>query len=115
MSDSGDQDTPPEVRLSDSTVTYLETKIEAAVARGITVGLSGFMTDETAEKFWGVGFQMLQQQATARTGRFVLDGMSTLLKKGIWIALLVGFLYAIGGWNLVKSAGALIAKAVATP
>lgn len=113
MSGPGAPDNQPEVRLSDGTIAYLEDRIEAAVARGITSGMNRVMTDETAEVFWNKGLEVLQRQATQKTGRFVLDSISTVARKGVLIVILVSALYVLGGWNLVKAVGSEIAKAVA--
>lgn len=84
-----------EVRLTDETIEYLEQKIAQAVRDGI----AGAITEDTAAKFWGAGLAVIQKQAAAQTGKFVLSGLRGLLSKGFLFLLVGGLVYAVGGWS----------------
>lgn len=86
---------PAEVRLTDETVEYLEARIASAVQSGI----KNAMTEDTAAAFWSAGLQVLQRQASAHAGRFVLGGLWGLLRKTSLFFLLGGVVYALGGWS----------------
>jgi hypothetical protein len=84
----------------------MEDRMRIAVAEGITAA----MTDEAAERFWNKGLEVLQRQAKAKAGGFLLDGLATAAKKLLWIALFVGLAYSIGGWTLLKALWAAMNK-----
>ena len=88
-----------EVRLTDETIEYLETRIAAAVEKGI----KGSMTEDTAAAFWVAGLKVLQEQASEHAGRFVLGGMWGLLRKASLFMMLGGIVYAIGGWSAMAA------------
>lgn len=72
MSDQNPNTHPPDtVRLTDKTLTHLETLMAASVRGAIHESL----TEETAERFWGAGLRVLQRQATDHAGRFVIGGL----------------------------------------
>lgn len=85
---------PAEVRLTDATIDYLEEKMKVAVAEGI----KSAMTEDTAKAFWSAGLSVLQKQATAHTGRFVVGGLWGLVTGLGKFVVLGGIVYAIGGW-----------------
>jgi hypothetical protein len=89
----------PQVRLAPETIDYLRNQMQEAVAKGIDEA----MTADRARAFWAVGLEMLQQQARISAGRFVIDGIWTVLKKGFWVAIFLGAVYALGGWTLMVS------------
>lgn len=84
----------------------MENRMRIAVAEGIAAA----MTDDAAERFWAKGIEVLQRQATERTGRFVLGGLTAMVKKGIWIGVLVLAIYSVGGWTLLKAVWAAVMK-----
>lgn len=83
------------VRLTDTTLAHLEGLMASAVQKGI----SDAMTEATAEKFWAAGLNVLQKQATQHAGRFVIGGLTGLLRKASLFLLLGGAVYAVGGWS----------------
>jgi hypothetical protein len=87
------------VKLTDETISYLRDLMRESVADGINRA----MTQDAARRFWGVGLDMAQEQARMRAGRFVLDGLWAMLKKGVWVAIFVAAVYAIGGWALLTA------------
>lgn len=89
-----------EVRLAVETIELLRSEVRAAVQQG----MDHAMTAERARAFWAIGLEMLQQQARISAGRFVIDGIWTMLKKGFWVAVFLGAVYALGGWSLMVSA-----------
>jgi hypothetical protein len=89
----------PQVRLAPETIEYLDRVMQEAVAKGIEEA----MTVERAKAFWAVGLEMLQQQARISAGRFVIDGIWAVLKRGFWVAIFLGAVYALGGWTLMVS------------
>lgn len=85
----------PEVRLSNETLAYLESRIALAVA----AGLKNAVTEDTAVLFWSAGLTALRKNAAEHTGRFVLGGLRGLLSKlGLFLAL-GSLVYALGGWS----------------
>ncbi|MBI3150095.1 MAG: hypothetical protein HYZ17_16445 [Betaproteobacteria bacterium] len=94
----------PQVRLAPETIEYLRLQMQEAVAKGIDEA----MTVQRARAFWAVGLEMLQQQARISAGRFVLDGIWTVVRKGFWVAIFLGAVYALGGWTLMVSAWKVI-------
>jgi hypothetical protein len=84
--------------------TELRDELRLAVAEGITAA----MTDSAAERFWNTGLEVLQRQAKQKAGGFLLEGVATAAKKALWIAVLVGIAYSIGGWTLLKAVWAAI-------
>lgn len=73
----------------------LRDEMRVAVAEGIASVL-------TSEEMWAKVFVVLQKQATERTGRWVLGGITTMLKKAFWVCLFALMAYSMGGWALVK-------------
>lgn len=88
-----------EVRLADETIQLLRGEIKYAASQA----LAEAMTDDAAERFWAKGLEVLQRQATERTGRLVLGGLTELFKKAMLIAIAVVILYNAGGWALLKA------------
>lgn len=83
----------------------LRDEMRIAVAEGIAAA----MTDDAAERFWAKGLEVLQREASMRTGRFVLGGLTTMFKKLAWIGLFVVAVYSVGGWALLKTIWAAMA------
>jgi hypothetical protein len=84
----------------------------AALLRGemrvaVAEGIEAVLTDE---KVWAKVFMVLQQQATERTGQFVLGGITAIFKKALWIGTFALIAYSIGGWTLVKTIWAALIK-----
>lgn len=90
---------PAEVRLTDETIEYLETRIASAVGSGIKAAIN----EETAATFWSAGLSVLQKQASEHAGRFVLGGLWGLVRKASLFFLLGGIVYALGGWAALAS------------
>lgn len=90
----------PEVRLAPETIEYLRDQMREAVSDGIRAS----MTKEVAQEFWGVGIEMLKQQAKVKTGGVVLEWLGSGVKKVIFIALVVGAIYMVGGLSALKAA-----------
>lgn len=91
--------TPAEVRLTDETVEYLESRIASAVGSGI----KSAMTEDTAAAFWMAGLTVLQKHAAQHAGRFVLGGIWGLLRKLGLFFTLGGLVYALGGWSALAA------------
>lgn len=85
---------PAEVRLTDETIEYMETRIASAVQSGI----NNAMTEGTAATFWAAGLHVLQKQASEHAGRFVIGGIWSLMRKASLFMMLGGLVYALGGW-----------------
>lgn len=79
------------------TLEGLRAEVRTAVSEGITSA----MTQDAARAFWGVGIEMLQEQATSRAGRFVLDGAMYALKRMGWAGVALLAIYMLGGWQFV--------------
>lgn len=90
---------PAEVRLTDETIEYLESRIASAVGSGI----KNAMTEDTAAAFWLAGLTVLQKHATQHAGRFVLGGLWGLLRKLSLFFTLGGIVYALGGWSALAA------------
>lgn len=90
----------PQVRLAPETIEYIEKLMQAAVHDGIDKA----MTADRARQFWAIGLEMLQQQARISAGRFVIDGVWAVIKKGFWVAIFLGAIYSLGGWSLMVAA-----------
>jgi hypothetical protein len=89
-----DHDGPVEVRLTKETIQYLDSRIAAAVSKGIQEAV----TDETARQFWSTGLSVLQEEATNHAGRFVVGGVMGLARKALMFLFLGSIVYALGGW-----------------
>jgi hypothetical protein len=74
----------------------LRDEMRSAVAEGLEAVL-------TNEAVWAKVFLVLQQQASVRTGRFVLGGLTVVLKKAVWVGAFALVAYSIGGWTLLKA------------
>jgi len=88
-----------EVRLTDETIQYLEEKFANAVREGIAAAI----TEDTAEKFWGAGLTVLQKQAAAHTGRFVIGSLWGVVRRIAFFLLIGGLVYAFGGWGALAA------------
>jgi hypothetical protein len=96
-----------EVCLATETIELIRSEVRAAMQQGIDQA----MTAERARAFWAIGLEMLQQQARISAGRFVIDGIWTMLKKIFWIAIFLAAVYALGGWSLMVSIWKVMASA----
>lgn len=85
------------ILIENLTLAALRIEMQRAVQEGIRHAMS----KEAAEEFWSVGIKMLQDQATKRTGRFILDGVWFAMSKGFWVVMAFVALYAVGGWHMV--------------
>lgn len=85
------------VLLDNLTLAALRAELREAVEDGIR----NAMTQESARAFWSVGIELLQEQATRRTGRFILDGAWFALKRLFWVCAALLAIYMLGGWHLV--------------
>lgn len=81
----------------------LRDEMRVAVAEGIQAVM-------TNEQFWEKVFAVLQRQATERTGRFVLGGVTVVMKKALWVGTFALIAYSIGGWSLLKAIWAALTK-----
>lgn len=93
----------PEVRLADETMEYLHRQMREAVRDGIADALHQAITPERAREFFVVGVEVLREEASKHTGRFVLDGLMAAAKRLFWIGLFVLAVYSFGGWSMVKT------------
>lgn len=84
--------------------SMLRSEMRIAVAEGIEAVM-------TNEKMWAKVFVVLQEQATERTGRFVLGGIGAVLKKALWVGTFLLIAYSIGGLTLAKAIWASLVKA----
>jgi hypothetical protein len=71
----------------------------------VSEGLEAVLTNEAV---WAKVFLVLQKQATERTGRFVLGGVTVVLKKVVWVGAFALIAYSIGGWTLLKTIWAAV-------
>lgn len=90
--------------LTDFMRMELRDELRIAVAEGIAAAMS----DENAERFWMTGMEVLQRQATERTGRFVLGGLTAVAKRALWVGIVALAIYSVGGWQLLKTVWAAI-------
>ena len=93
-----------EVRLSEDTVRYLESRMTESVAKV----MRDAMTEEAAAAFWMVGLNVLQKSASDHAGRLVIGGLWGLARKLATFMMLGGIVYAVGGWSALDT----IAKAI---
>jgi len=99
--------TPPDVRLTEETIAYLQERMRHAVRDGIAEAL----TSESARTFFSTGIAVLREEAAMHTGKFVLDGIWKGAKSLMWIAVFVAAVYSIGGWSLIKTIAAAVYQA----
>lgn len=71
-------------------------------------GMSEALSTDAARQFWAIGLEVLRQEASNHTGKFVLDGLVTIVKKGFWIVVFLVAVYSFGGWAMVKTMAAAI-------
>jgi hypothetical protein len=79
----------------------LRDEMRVAVSEGLEAVL-------TSERMWAKVFTVLQDQASERTGRFVLGGLSAIFKRALWVGAFALIAYSIGGWTLLKAVWAAI-------
>ena len=87
-------DHPVEVRLTKSTIEFLEARLEESMRRVIKESIN----QESARLFWEAGIAVVREEATQHTGRFVLGGIKGVAAKGFTFMMLGSIVYAIGGW-----------------
>lgn len=98
---------PVEVRLTAETIDYLDRRVASAVQEGIKAAMTG----ESAKAFWGAGFELLQEQASAQAGRWVIGGLGALVRRVSTFVVLGLLVYSIGGWSaLTKLWNAVMAS-----
>ena len=97
--DHSERRRPAEVRLTDETIEYLESRI----ANAVQIGIKNAVTEDTAAAFWAAGRHVLQKQASEHAGRFVIGGLLGLVRKTSLFFLLGGLVYALGGWAALAS------------
>ncbi len=90
---------PDEVRLTDATMKYMQELMTQAVKTGITES----MTQDNARLFFKTGMQVVQEEATQHTGRFVIGGLRGLVKKALTFITLGLIVYSVGGWSALVS------------
>lgn len=76
---------PPRVDLAD---------VRQAVALGVRDAVSD-------PAMWEAAFDAFNEYAQSRTGRFFLGSVGTILRKFLLGALIVLFIYSVGGWHSV--------------
>ena len=96
--------------LTEESRLLLASLLRDEMRDAVREGIAAAMTDENAERFWSKGLEVLQRQATQRTGQFVLGGLTQVAKKLLWVGLFMLAVYSIGGWTLLKSVWAAILK-----
>lgn len=80
-----------------------EQDMEQAITNAVQRGIREAVTPELAEAFWAAGLNMLQKQATAHAGRFVIGSIFGLMKR-VSIFIIIGLLvYSVGGWSALAN------------
>ncbi|CDN87334.1 hypothetical protein BN948_01754 [Hydrogenophaga intermedia] len=87
--------TPVEVRLTESTLAYIDERVALAVEKGIGKA----MNHENAKAFWMAGLDVLRTEAQDHAGRIVIGGIRGLISKAFTFLVLGGIVYAVGGWS----------------
>jgi hypothetical protein len=95
---AGQQDLTEESRLLLTSMLRNELRDELRIA--VAEGMQAVLTND---EVWAKVFSVLQRQATERTGRFVLGGITAVFRKLLWIGLFAAFVYSAGGWALLKA------------
>lgn len=93
--------------LTDESRVLLAALLRDEMRVAVAEGLEAVLTNEAV---WAKVFVVLQKQATERTGRFVLGGLTAVLKKALWIGAFALVAYSIGGWTLLKTLWAAMSK-----
>jgi hypothetical protein len=77
-----------------------QTKVlmRSAVAEGIKDAIKD---EETVNVFWDSAFRALSTRAQARTGKFVLGGLSVFTRRVVLFLTLAFVVYTLGGWAAV--------------
>jgi hypothetical protein len=95
--------------LTEESRLLLADLLEERVRIGVAEGISAAMTEQAAEMFWSKGLEVMQRQAKAKAGGFLLEGALAAGKKALWIGAFLLLVYGIGGWTLLKTVWAAIA------
>lgn len=90
-----------EVRLSDETIAYLESRIAEGVRKGMSSGLSDAITEEAAGKIMKTFITAVQKNANDHAGRVVLGGLWGMTKRAAGFVLMGSLVYAVGGWSAI--------------
>jgi hypothetical protein len=93
--------------LTEESRVLLAAMLRDEMRTAVSEGLEAVLTNEAV---WAKVFLVLQQQATERTGRFVLGGLTAALKKALWVGAFAMIAYSIGGWTLLKAIWAAMSK-----
>ncbi len=101
----------PHVYLQAETIELLRSEMKSAVAEG----LKEAMNPQAAKAFWTVGVEVLQEQATVQTGRFILGGMKAAAKRLLWLTVFLTAMYALGGWQLFVTVWKAVAYSKGAP
>lgn len=104
------RDSVEEDRDQVALVTGSRLLLRSDIREAVRDGIADAMTDDNAERFWAKGLEVLQRQATEKTGEFVLDGLSALAKRLTWVGLLLLAFFMLGGWPALKAGWALVIK-----
>lgn len=97
-----------QVALTEESRLLLQAMLRDEMSIAVAEGIAAAMTDEAAERFWNKGIEVLQRQAQAKAGRFLLDGTLAAMKRLLWVGVFVVVAYSMGGWTLVKAIWAAI-------
>jgi hypothetical protein len=74
-------------------------ELDSLMRRAVADGMREVISDpEAMETVWASAATAFQKSARERTGGFVLGAMSGLFSKITMFLLLVGVVYALGGW-----------------
>jgi hypothetical protein len=86
-----------------------EDQMQALMRDAVAQGLKDVLADPAVvEAFWRSAITTLQVQAQQQTGKVLLGGLTTLLKKGLLYGGLLVVAYQLGGWTFVKSVWAAL-------
>lgn len=86
---------------SDDQRERLEELISSAVAKGLREAFSD-------PQVWEVGVRGLQRKAAQATGNWLLDILMGVFKKALTFFVILGVVYAWGGWGALTKVLALI-------
>ena len=68
------------------------------VRQAVALGVRDAVSDPAT---WEVAFEAFNSYAQNRTGKFFLGSVGVILRKFLLGALIVFFIYSIGGWHSV--------------
>ncbi|MEY2686779.1 MAG: hypothetical protein RL375_977 [Pseudomonadota bacterium] len=74
--------------------------VRDAIAEGVTVGLQQAVMDQrTFDVLAAHAATALRRSATQASGRIVIDGITGLGKRVVFVVSIAVLVYAIGGWS----------------